>query len=208
MSKKNEDNDMNAAESNNDTDAVGSQSSDSIFGSQQSDAENTNNLRGGSSLFAFPAEDVDCSYDQPSERCKPGVLIVDFPERDCDQFGYSLKRSYNDDDNDYRKPAGNRNSCASQDTEQLYKSSSRNFTSSRDTSSSDSSIKTGATRLGEAARMEQLAAQNMPGGKNYRPLVGGFAAAAYEAMREHHYSDRTLDCDTSETEIHCPPPSI
>jgi len=27
--------------------------------------------------------------------------------------------------------------------------------------------------------------------KDVRPLVGGFAAAAYEAMKEHHYSDRT-----------------
>ena len=42
-------------------------------------------------------------------------------------------------------------------------------------------------RLGEAARMEQLSLQNLQGGKNYRPLVGGFAAAAYEAMKKHYY---------------------
>mmetsp|Transcript_2448 Transcript_2448/g.2653 ORF Transcript_2448/g.2653 Transcript_2448/m.2653 type:complete len:197 (-) Transcript_2448:237-827(-) len=183
-------NHTNAARSNNFVDAEVSQSSDSISGSQQSDAHNTDNLRGGSSPFAFPAEDIDCAYDQ-SERCEPGVLIVDFPERDCDQYGYSHKRSYDDDDNDNRKQTGIPNgNYTTQDLRQLFKSSSAPTSGSRNT--------TKPTRLGEAARMEQLAAQNMPGGKNYRPLVGGFAAAAYEAMKEHHYSDRTINCDTSE----------
>ena len=27
-----------------------------------------------------------------------------------------------------------------------------------------------------------------PGGPNHRPMVGGFAAAAYEAARAHHYA--------------------
>jgi len=46
-------------------------------------------------------------------------------------------------------------------------------------------------RLGEAARMQQLAnSQDLPGGKNHRPLVGGFAAAAYEAAKAHHYSSQ------------------
>ena len=56
-------------------------------------------------------------------------------------------------------------------------------------------------RLGEAARMEQLSLQNLQGGKNYRPLVGGFAAAAYEAMKEHHYlkeESKTIDMDISQ----------
>jgi len=46
-------------------------------------------------------------------------------------------------------------------------------------------------RLGEAARIEQLIkSQNITGTKNYRPLIGGFAAAAYEAMKEHHYLNK------------------
>jgi len=46
-------------------------------------------------------------------------------------------------------------------------------------------------RLGEAARIEQLIkSQNITGTKNYRPLVGGFAAHAYEAMKEHHYLNK------------------
>ena len=45
-------------------------------------------------------------------------------------------------------------------------------------------------RLGEAARMQQLCEEqrHLPGSENYRPLVGGFAAAAYEAMKDLHYS--------------------
>ena len=49
--------------------------------------------------------------------------------------------------------------------------------------------------------MEQLSLQNLQGGKNYRPLVGGFAAAAYEAMKEHHYlkeESKTIDMDISQ----------
>lgn len=46
-------------------------------------------------------------------------------------------------------------------------------------------------RLGEAARMQELAnSQDLPGGPNHRPLVGGFAAAAYEAAKAHHYSQK------------------
>lgn len=47
----------------------------------------------------------------------------------------------------------------------------------------------GQPRRSEAARMEELAdSQDLPGGLNHRPLVGGFAAAAYEAAKAHHYS--------------------
>eukprot|EP00555_Chaetoceros_dichaeta_P012250 CAMPEP_0198265184 /NCGR_PEP_ID=MMETSP1447-20131203/20808_1 /TAXON_ID=420782 /ORGANISM="Chaetoceros dichaeta, Strain CCMP1751" /LENGTH=82 /DNA_ID=CAMNT_0043954515 /DNA_START=80 /DNA_END=328 /DNA_ORIENTATION=+ len=70
-------------------------------------------------------------------------------------------------------------------------------------SSSSSEISTKSVRssyrLGEAARMEQLSLQNLQGGKDYRPLVGGFAAAAYEAMKEHHYlkdETKSIDMDT------------
>jgi len=174
-----------------------SRSSDSISGSQQPHVDITDNLCLRSSLFALPAEDLNCAYDQSSKRSEPGDLIVDFPERDCDQYGYSHKHDYDEHDTDDRKPTEIRHGTHTPpDSEQLYESSSSN--SPTDRGVRRSSLNTGPTRIGEAARMEQLAAQNMQGGKNYRPLVGGFAAAAYEAMKEHHYSDKTLDCDTSE----------
>jgi hypothetical protein len=44
---------------------------------------------------------------------------------------------------------------------------------------------------GEAARLQQLVdSQDLPGGSNFRPLVGGFAAAAYEAAKAHHYENK------------------
>ena len=45
-------------------------------------------------------------------------------------------------------------------------------------------------RLGEAARLEQLSLQSFSGGRNNRPLVGGYSADAYEAMKEHYYALR------------------
>lgn len=66
-------------------------------------------------------------------------------------------------------------------------------------------------RLGEAARMQELAnSQDLPGGPNHRPLVGGFAAAAYEAAKAHHYSMKR-DNDPSGSSIprdRPAPPSI
>ena len=43
---------------------------------------------------------------------------------------------------------------------------------------------------GEVARLEQrqLSLQGFPGGRNSRPLVGGYAAAAYEAMKDYYYA--------------------
>ena len=47
-------------------------------------------------------------------------------------------------------------------------------------------------RMSEAQRMEQLITspevQQTMNGSNHRPLVGGFAAAAYNAAREHHFT--------------------
>jgi hypothetical protein len=65
-------------------------------------------------------------------------------------------------------------------------------------------------KRGEAARMEELAnSQDLPGGSNHRPLVGGFAAAAYEAAKAHHYSmKRKSDADGDKPKDGPPPPSI
>lgn len=186
-----------------------SQCSTTTFDSQHINAENncsgcpnsSISLRRGSSLFGFTTEVEDSAYDQPSESSKPGALLVDFPDRDCEDFAYSQKRDYDDtvDKDEIRTDVGNRH-YTSQGTEQFHESSSSNYSLDLESRRLASSNTSGNHRIGEAARMEQLAnSQNMPGGKNYRPLVGGFAAAAYEAMRDHHFSDRDLDCDTSET---------
>ena len=66
-------------------------------------------------------------------------------------------------------------------------------------------------RKSEAARILELAdSQDLPGGPNHRPLVGGFAAAAYEAAKAHHYSMKTKSDGKSEgrPKDGPPPPSI
>jgi len=174
--------------------------SDSIFGRQNITA-NTNSFRRGSSIFGFQNENEVDAYDQMSESyCEPGSLLVDFPERDCEDFGYSHKRHYNADDHDEKMSGVTNENLTSKDSRQLHDDSiSSNSIADRDSGGSACNNKSGTRRLGEAARMEQLAnMQNKSGNQNHRPLVGGFAAAAYEAMRDHHYSDRALDCDTSE----------
>ena len=46
------------------------------------------------------------------------------------------------------------------------------------------------------------------GGPNHRPLVGGFAAAAYEAARAHHYQSITKAKPVEVGKRRGPPPSI
>ena len=58
-----------------------------------------------------------------------------------------------------------------------------------DSSSASNNNPSQPPRKGEAARAQELMnSQDLPGGLNHRPLVGGFAAAAYEAAKAHHYS--------------------
>jgi len=54
---------------------------------------------------------------------------------------------------------------------------------------------------------------SQPGSADHRPLVGGFAAAAYEAAREYHYSQKkneknSSDKDSGNVVRNMPPPSI
>jgi len=56
----------------------------------------------------------------------------------------------------------------------------------------------------ESARLEELAnappdSNSLPGGAMHRPLVGGFAAAAYEAARDLHYNN-VKESDSSSKE--------
>ena len=46
------------------------------------------------------------------------------------------------------------------------------------------------------------------GGPNHRPLVGGFAAAAYEASRAHHYQSLSKAKPVEIVKRRGPPPSI
>jgi hypothetical protein len=66
------------------------------------------------------------------------------------------------------------------------------------------------SRMGEAARIEQLMkdSSELPGGKNHRPLVGGFAAAAYEAARDLHYSSTSVKDPANIPRDRPAPPSI
>mmetsp|Transcript_29965 Transcript_29965/g.49461 ORF Transcript_29965/g.49461 Transcript_29965/m.49461 type:complete len:194 (+) Transcript_29965:153-734(+) len=50
--------------------------------------------------------------------------------------------------------------------------------------------------------------KEMVGGPNHRPLVGGFAAAAYEAARAHHYAQVDKDKPVVVPKRRGPPPSI
>lgn len=66
--------------------------------------------------------------------------------------------------------------------------------------------------VGELERMQELSQKyntaEFPGGKDAKPLVGGFAAAAYEAAREHHYFG-IKDDDNRQRKTERPPfPSI
>jgi hypothetical protein len=61
-------------------------------------------------------------------------------------------------------------------------------------------------RKGEAARAQELMnSEDLPGGANHRPLVGGFAAAAYEAAKAHHYSMKETTGDMASGERPLPP---
>lgn len=66
----------------------------------------------------------------------------------------------------------------------------------------------------EEEDMHDLPGAPMPGSKdsvggpNHRPLVGGFAAAAYEAARAHHYSQKDKGKPEVLPKRRGPPPSI
>jgi len=170
--------------------------------------------RRGSSIFAASAAgdgDVSGPYGRPAYLYgqPDGNLLVDFPptrDQHQGQSGsggrFSLP-SQSDDmdigDSQYEHPHG-----------AVMNADNGNGNRS-DRSSADSTAVT-KPRLGEAARMEELMnSHDLPGGPNHRPLVGGFAAAAYEAAKAHHYSVRKpteTDADGNEKPMDRPPPSI
>lgn len=165
-------------------------------------AQMDSGVRRGSSIFA-PVEDTDeiGPYGRPAYLTKPGDLLVDFPEAQsqAEYSHYSDSASYMNNSSQFSDGMIISGRMMSTDTSSYgYGGSS---------TSSTSGHRTTKKRLGEAARMYELAnSQDLPGGINHRPLVGGFAAAAYEAARAHHYSIKKEDYDRNVPRDRRPPP--
>lgn len=195
------------------------------------------NNRRGSSIFAAADSNESGPYGlgRPAYLTQDDDLIVDFPTKNNSsgmqsgnmysgsmqsgsmysgsiQSGnmYSgsmqsgnMSSSYNQ--NDYQQNRQNT------DMEGVMMTGSMNYSSTSDYTSSGYNGGQQQPRLGEAARMQQLMnSEDLPGGKNHRPLVGGFAAAAYEAARAHHYSaqSETQGNSNASGDRRPPPPSI
>lgn len=145
--------------------------------------------RRGSSIFAAVDDSESGPYGRPSYLTKSAGddLLVDFPESKA-QGSYSTQASdisYNSQHSDGVMMTG------------VISGNTKNYNNRGQ-----------QPRLGEAARMQQLAnSQDLPGGINHRPLVGGFAAAAYEAARAHHYSAER-ETKNIPRDRRPPPPSI
>lgn len=154
------------------------------------EVNNTGNRR-GSSLFAASAAtsgDVSGPYGRPAYLYgkHDGDLLVDFPDP---KSGGGMD---DDDDMDMN------------DDNFQYNGGAVNSKMSSNHNHPDAS----KTFRGEAARMEELSnSEDLPGGPNHRPLVGGFAAAAYEAAKAHHYSMKQQAHDEVPKD-RAPPPSI
>jgi len=156
------------------------------------EANNTAGNRRGSSLFAASAAtsgDVSGPYGRPAYLYgkHDGDLLVDFPDpksgggMDDDDVDMDM----NDDSNQHNGGAVNSKMSSNHNNPDASK-----------------------TFRGEAARMEELSnSEDLPGGPNHRPLVGGFAAAAYEAAKAHHYSMKQQANDGVPKD-RAPPPSI
>lgn len=163
------------------------------FGQSTKNMTQVNNgARRGSSIFAMPEGTNDIGpYGRPAYLSNPGDdLLVDFPDNSGDnQSEYSLQStgymSYNTQTSDGLIISGNM----------------RNHNYGHHNNG-------GKPRLGEAARVQELInSQDLPGGINHRPLVGGFAAAAYEAAKAHHYSIKKEDTHSREVPRDRRPPS-
>ena len=138
--------------------------------------------RRGSSIFGEPsAMKPTGPYGRPAYLATSGdELLVDFPLTNSDNE-YMSDDDYNSNQNSQSQSSKFRMYDSDTDSEGVVIQNGR---------PGKPMTSTAPSRLGEAARMAQLLqdSSQLPGGKNHRPLVGGFAAAAYEAAREHHYS--------------------
>ncbi len=162
--------------------------------------------RRGSSIFAVPNDnDESGPYGRPSYlTSKPGDnLLVDFPEAAQKQpqqsIGYSVQsQASGTTSGNYGMPS----SGNSVHSDGFIHSGNMMNAHANAINGYDSK-----PRRGEAARMQELAnSQDLPGGPNHRPLVGGFAAAAYEAAKAHHYSLKKTDNTRGSVPRDRPPP--
>lgn len=138
--------------------------------------------RRGSSIFGEPsAMKPTGPYGGPAYLSTSGEeLLVDFPDGNSDDE-YASGGDY--------EPSH----------QQIHASKFRQYDSDTDDENvvqdGKTEISGPTSRMGEAGRIAQLMKESseLPGGKNHRPLVGGFAAAAYEAARDLHYSSSGKD---------------
>lgn len=155
-------------------------------------AQLSKGTRRGSSIFAMPEGTNDIGpYGRPAYLANPGDdLLVDFPDNSNDhQSQYSQQSDYM--------------SYNTQTSDGLIISGSM-----RNDNYGRYGHDPNKPRLGEAARVQELInSQDLPGGINHRPLVGGFAAAAYEAAKAHHYSIKKESTRSREVPRDRRPPS-
>jgi len=163
--------------------------------------------RRGSSIFAVPNDnDESGPYGRPSYLApKPGEMLVDFPEESQQHqmnqsIGYSVQSQQSSHILGHHCMPSSANSVQSDGflhSAQMLKADA------------DNAQYNSKPRRGEAARMQELAnSQDLPGGPNHRPLVGGFAAAAYEAAKAHHYSNNKNGGSGNVPRDRPPPPCI
>lgn len=167
--------------------------------------------RRGSSIFAVPDDnDESGPYGRPSYLApQPGEMLVDFPEESQLQqqsIGYSVQSQQSSSaasGHHYMNVAASTSSVQSDG----FLHSAKMVAA--DSDAANATHYNSKPRRGEAARMQELAnSQDLPGGANHRPLVGGFAAAAYEAAKAHHYSNKRNRGSSSIPRDRPPPPCI
>ncbi len=163
--------------------------------------------RRGSSIFAASAAeegDVSGPYGRPAYLYgRPDDnLLVDFPQRS--QSGSKITES----DSMHMQGDSQQQQQQYEYEQQMHYAQAAEYGS---TVGSHYSTGKAKPRRSEAARMMELAnSEDLPGGPNHRPLVGGFAAAAYEAAKAHHYSMKNQS-DANKGSVPKdgpPPPSI
>lgn len=181
----------------------------------QSSGPNPTDNRRGSSIFAASDQgDASGPYGRPAylygQQDGSSNLLVDFPDRnmmDVDDVHMEDPQA-GGYENYGSNPTGNSSAFSGPMPSGSGNRRGSDFMSGAVMSSGAGGVN--PPRLGEAARMQELAnSQDLPGGPNHRPLVGGFAAAAYEAAKAHHYSmKRDTPSDGSAIPRDRPPPSI
>lgn len=148
--------------------------------------------RRGSSLFAPASDNIDMD-----EGGAPGELLVDFPTKDDDmELDYSASTTTND--------AWRHSESTTQSMQSMYNSGKQANQYHQEFIPDKKYSGVEEARLQRLKKLEN--SEDLPGGPNHRPLVGGFAAAAYEAARAHHYSMKKAGGEKFRARDRPPPP--